>query len=71
MGGLTILGLKNKGEMGSKFAGFKGDFFGLREEGGYFPGGGLDFKEGNALFWHWIVPIFKKYSTPAGYFTLI
>ena len=30
--------------------------------GGNFPGGGLDFDEGKALFWHWIVPIFNFFS---------
>ena len=30
--------------------------------GGLIFQGGLDFEEGNALFWHWIVPMFKIFS---------
>ena len=53
-GGLAILGLKINGV--SKFVGFKGTF--LVCEGLNFPGAG-DLEEEKALFWHWIVPIFK------------
>ena len=28
----------------------------------HFSRGGLDFEEGKSLFWHWIIPIFKKKS---------
>ena len=37
-------------------------------EGLNFPGG-FDFEEGKALFWHWIIPIFKK-NPPSDYYSI-
>ena len=49
------MGLKNK-RGGLIICRIKGEFLVC---GVTFFGGGLDFEEGKALFWHWIVPIFK------------
>ena len=53
--GVAILGLKMKG--GFQNLQDSGGIFGLW--GLNFPGG-LGFEEGKALFWHWILPIFKN-----------
>ena len=40
---------------------------GLKNKGGFQnlqDSGGLDFEEGKALFWHWIIPIFLTCSGP-------
>ena len=59
----------NFGEIKGGGAFQKGAFQYLLDLGGtfWFTGGlifqgRLDFEEGNALFWHWIVPIFKIFS---------
>ena len=67
MGGLAILGLKNKG-----------GFQNLQDSGGPFGLWRVIFSRGvwiskkeKALFWHWIIPIFNFFLPAADHFTLI